>query len=366
MPNLSDRLDDILKDDAHLSEDRAVAELRVGRPLVLEARSGCYLGAAVDGMSSALFEIFHDTKGAALILTAQRAETMGVVTEHGISIPLAGLDYLTALQLASSPDIGVRQDWSQIDPVLTGGFALCKKALLLPALLVAPLDATSALPHGLLRYDLTQSDDEPSLLDLDIVSEANVPLPGNLSGRFLVFRGGPASRDQVAIIIGSPDLSKPVQVRVHSACLTGDLFGSLRCDCGDQLKAAVRQLASGGGGVLIYLDQEGRGIGIANKMRAYALQDYGFDTIDADAVLGFNGDERDYEYAAAMLVRLGYRKIFLLTNNPEKISALTKAGIDVVGRRPVFGRITAQNEAYLNTKASKANHFLVDFLDSDA
>ena len=341
-----------------------MAELRAGRPLVLEGQSGRYLGAAVDGMTSTLFEIFQDTRGAALILTAQRAETMGVVTEHGISIPVAGLDYLTAVQLASSPDIGVRPDWSQIEMLLTGGFALCKKALLLPALLVAPLDATSALPHGLLRYDLTQSDGETSLLDLDIVSEANVPLPGNINGRFLVFRG-PASRDQVAIIIGSPDLSKPVQVRVHSACLTGDLFGSLRCDCGDQLKAAVRQLASGGGGVLIYLDQEGRGIGIANKMRAYALQDYGFDTIDADAVLGFSGDEREYEYAAAILVRLGYRKVILLTNNPEKISALTKAGVDVVGRRPVFGRITAQNEAYLNTKASKANHFLIDLLDSD-
>jgi GTP cyclohydrolase II len=178
----------------------------------------------------------------------------------------------------------------------------------------------------------------------------------------MVFRGGPAGRDQVAVVIGHPDPSQPVLVRAHSACLTGDLFGSLRCDCGDQLQNALDRLAQAGGGVLLYLDQEGRGIGIGNKMRAYALQDDGFDTIDADAVLGFSPDERRYDYAASILHKLGYRKIVLLTNNPEKIGALTRAGIEVVDRQPLYGAVTPQNDAYLNTKHRRARHLLQDLL----
>jgi GTP cyclohydrolase II len=149
-----------------------------------------------------------------------------------------------------------------------------------------------------------------------------------------------------------------VLVRVHSACLTGDLFGSLKCDCGDQLHGAMDRLASEGGGVLLYLDQEGRGIGIGNKMRAYALQQDGLDTIDADAALGFSADERSFKCAAAMLLTLGFRKIVLLTNNPEKVGALTRAGLDVVGRRPLFGCVTPQNRHYLQVKADRSHHAL--------
>jgi GTP cyclohydrolase II len=193
-----------------------------------------------------------------------------------------------------------------------------------------------------------------------------VPMANGVTGRFMVFRGGPAARDQVAVVVGDPDPAKPVLVRAHSACLTGDLFGSLRCDCGDQLDNALARLAEEGGGVLLYLDQEGRGIGIGNKMRAYALQDDGFDTIDADAVLGFSADERRYEYAASILHKLGYRKVILLTNNPEKIGGLTRAGIEVVGRQPLFGAVTAQNNGYLRTKEKRAQHMLQDLLRATA
>ena len=137
-------------------------------------------------------------------------------------------------------------------------------------------------------------------------------------------------RDQVAIIVGKPDFNKPVFVRLHSACLTGDLFGSLKCDCGDQLRGAVQAMTEGDGGILLYLDQEGRGNGIANKIRAYKLQSEGFDTYDADAALGFGLDQRRFAFAAQMLTELGVTRVRVLTNNPVKIGALEEAGLDVV------------------------------------
>jgi GTP cyclohydrolase II len=195
---------------------------------------------------------------------------------------------------------------------------------------------------------------------LEIVSRARVPLLDSAETSFVVFRGGPGQRDQVAIVVGEPDLSSPVLLRLHSACLTGDLFGSIRCDCGDQLRKAIACIAEAGGGVLLYLDQEGRGTGIRNKMRAYALQDRGFDTIDADGILGFGADERRYEFAAAMLLKLGIRRVRLLTNNPGRAEALGRAGFEVAGRRPLVGAVTAENIRYLTAKARRAGHLLED------
>jgi len=149
-----------------------------------------------------------------------------------------------------------------------------------------------------------------------------------------------------------------VLVRLHSACLTGDLLGSLRCDCGDQLRGAVDQLAAVGGGVLLYLAQEGRGIGLANKLRAYQLQDTGLDTIEADRHLGFNADERSYAAAASMLRQLGKTRIQLLTNNQEKIDALQAAGIDVVSGQRLIGAVNRHNVRYIRAKRERAGHLM--------
>jgi GTP cyclohydrolase II len=164
--------------------------------------------------------------------------------------------------------------------------------------------------------------------------------------------------DQVAIIVGKPDHSKPVPVRLHSACLTGDVFGSRRCDCGDQLQLAIARLEGLGGGVILYLAQEGRGIGLANKMRAYRLQDGGLDTRDANTTLGFEDDERDYGIAALMLRTLNCTRIMLLTNNPAKLDGLTEAGIDISARVPLEVPITPHNKRYLTTKAVRSGHKL--------
>jgi GTP cyclohydrolase II len=192
---------------------------------------------------------------------------------------------------------------------------------------------------------------------MTFVSDAYVPLAAGGTARFVVFRDA-FGLEQTAIIVGQPDFSQPVPVRLHSACLTGDVFGSRRCDCGDQLRLALERLQDLGGGIILYLAQEGRGIGLANKMRAYRLQDAGLDTHDANTTLGFHDDERNYDCAALMLHALDCKRINLLTNNPAKLDGLSIAGIEVVARVPLEAPVTDQNRRYLKAKALRSGHAL--------
>lgn len=358
-------LDRLFDADPNLATDRAAAELRAGRPLVIVTEGGNAIVTALDSVSPSLFAAFAAFKDGRLVLSAERARAIGLEVDKAIAIQMTGLDRDAAMLLATEPAAAPPKSWGASEAVMSAAIDLCKYALLLPAVLIAPVASAMALPADIHRVELERLTvaQLPSRWDLEIVSDAAVPLKGNIQTRFMVFRGGPTPRDQVAVVVGNPDANAPVPVRIHSACLTGDLFGSLRCDCGDQLQNAVARLAAAGGGVLIYLDQEGRGIGIGNKMRAYALQDAGFDTVDADAVLGFSGDERRFDYAAAILAKLGFHRIILLTNNPLKLAAMSRAGIEVVARQPLTGAVTAQNLHYLHTKARRADHMLGELLD---
>ena len=197
---------------------------------------------------------------------------------------------------------------------------------------------------------------------LKIVARTLVPLEGAGACEFVVFRGGDGFRDQIAIIVGNPSPKHPVLARIHSACLTGDLFGSLKCDCGDQLRGTVRAMSEQGGGIVLYLDQEGRGNGLANKIRAYCLQEEGFDTYDADEMLGFGQDQRRFDFAGEMLRQLGFTSVRLMTNNPRKVAALREAGLEVVSTHRVLARATAHNAKYLATKRDKGGHLLGDAL----
>ncbi len=348
-------------DETHIAFDRAAAELRAGRPIVIEAQDSATLVAALDGVTPHVYGLFR-AFGGRLVISTERAKALGLKVEHPIALSLRRLDRDAAQNLAMTPHLPPPADWEPDRAAASAALELCKYALLLPAVLGVSLDGETAPPPDLYRIRLDQLGSPAATFELEIVSEADVPLAGGIGTRFIVMRGGPTPRDQVAVIVGHPDPSRPAPVRVHSACLTGDMFGSLRCDCGDQLRNAVARLNAAGGGVLLYLDQEGRGIGIGNKMRAYSLQDDGFDTIDANSVLGFEADERRYDYAAAMLIKLGFRRIVLLTNNPEKIEALTLAGIEVVERQSLTGAPTAENLHYLYTKAQRSNHMLADLL----
>jgi GTP cyclohydrolase II len=262
------------------------------------------------------------------------------------------------IELVTDP--GIKQGIGAVDPGANADAAieLAKLAQRLPALLVAQAPAQRANP-GLIQVDADAIARfrEAVTASLAVAAQADVPLNGATSARFVIFRdaiGGCST----AVIVGQPDMTCPVPVRLHSACLTGDVFGSRRCDCGDQLRLALRRLDEEGGGVILYLEQEGRGLGLVSKIRAYKLQDDGFDTLDANTTLGFEDDERDYRVAGRMLQILGCLRVNLLTNNPAKLDGLAQAGIEVLSRIPLHGPVNADNRRYLTAKAMRAGHKL--------
>lgn len=348
-------------DPAAIRCERAVAELRSGRPVLLADDAGARIAfVAVEAAAAATLAAFVQRPQAWLALTAPRARSLGIDTSGGIRLPLGDGDPAMLAALAWHRAGEPPAEWAPGEPLDAAAADVARLGLLLPALVATAVDAgdtafdaCAALATADLRDGAPRA-----ARDIEIVARTPVPLRDFGTARFTVFRGGVAQRDQVAVTIGEPDTTQPVPVRVHSACLTGDLFGSLMCDCGDQLRRALVALRDLGGGVLLYLDQEGRGTGIAAKMRAYGYQHDGLDTIDADAQLGFGADERRYDMAAAMLQALGIDAVRLLSNNPSKVERLRAAGIAVVERLPLAGAVTAQNERYLRTKAVRAGHAL--------
>jgi GTP cyclohydrolase II len=195
-------------------------------------------------------------------------------------------------------------------------------------------------------------------LTLKQVAEAPVPLAGAENCRMVAFRPADGGIEHLAIIVGDPDRHSPVLTRLHSECFTGDLLGSLKCDCGEQLRGAIALMAEQGNGVLLYLAQEGRGIGLMNKLRAYSLQAEGFDTIEANLRLGFDADERVFLPAAQMLGLLGFSDVRLLTNNPDKVAGLEACGITVSNRVTHKFPSNVHNEFYLRTKKDRSGHLL--------
>lgn len=189
------------------------------------------------------------------------------------------------------------------------------------------------------------------------VAEAHLPTE---TGEFRIigYRSLVSDEEFIALVRGNPDSEKPTLVRIHSQCLTGDVFGSTKCDCGQQLRAAMRLIAKEGCGALLYQQQEGRGIGIINKIRAYALQDAGADTIEANQQLGLQVDLRCYGQCAEILLDLGLRRVRLMSNNPEKIRALKKSGLEIVERVPLPVKFHPALRGYLKTKREEMGHFI--------
>lgn len=235
---------------------------------------------------------------------------------------------------------------------------LCKRAHLLPAAVLLESDEVLPLARelGLSEIDLSTLPDRE--IAMKEVSAAAVPLRISKSGRLRVFRPLDGGEEHYLVEIGPIDRAQPVLTRLHSACFTGDVIGSLKCDCGPQLNAALAQIGQEGSGALLYLNQEGRGIGLANKMRAYALQDQGYDTVEANHRLGFEDDERDFRIGASILKSVGINAVRLMTNNPLKIERMVSQGIDVAQRVPLQVGRSVENEAYLDTKAKKSGHLL--------
>ena len=242
---------------------------------------------------------------------------------------------------------------------------LAKLARLLPSAVAAPVERPLATDRLVAANDILSVSafdidhyERHAARSLNRVVDAAVPLDGAESARIIAFRPTDGGQEHLAIVIGAPDGDRPPLVRLHSECFTGDLLGSLRCDCGQQLRGAIAEIAREGAGALLYLAQEGRGIGLVNKLRAYRLQDEAFDTVDANVMLGYDADERLYQPAAEMLRQLGFHRVRLLTNNPDKVAQLARCGIEVVERVPHAFPANGHNEFYLRTKKQRSGHLL--------
>lgn len=369
--------------------ERGLFDLQRGRPLYVTPSGGpaAFPGAllaAVEGLAPPTVEQVGRLAGGPvrLAITHHRAHAMGLSngTRH---VPLSVL-----LDGASSPDeivrlstapgthaARVRNVREASEPEL-GGLKLVRLGRLIPAVVGAPVDAGGApelrrsIESGAILAVTTAQIDamaRDTRLELTYVSDGPVPLEAAGNAGFVCFREANGLLEHVAILVGAreqwPD---PVPVRIHSACLTGDLFSSLRCDCGEQLRGSLRAFVARGGGVLLYMAQEGRGIGLGNKLRAYSLQGQGLDTVDADCTLGFGADERTYEAAVGMLRHLQVGRVRLFTNNPDKMRALQEAGIQVVDREPLYGTLNRYNVEYVKAKVARAGHWLDDMLAGGA
>ena len=352
---------------------RAATELRRGNPVLLWGTDPLAIIAAETVGPNGLDELAR--LGAAppvLVLSPTRAAALlrrPVTSDspaNAIRLPAALLhpDRLRETANPATPQPAPAElDLAPALPAGPAALSLLKLARLLPAALAVPATPDAQAIADRLGLVQTTADDVLSYraiaaLSLRRVAEAAVPLEGAEDCRIVAFRTEDGAVEHLAIVVGDPLTREAPLVRLHSECFTGDLLGSLRCDCGMQLRGAISRMKEEGAGVVLYLAQEGRGIGLTNKLRAYALQDRGLDTLDANRALGWEPDERSFRSAAAMLLDLGLRRIRLLTNNPDKVAAMTACGLDVAAREPHAFPPNGVNDDYLRTKARRFGHLL--------
>jgi GTP cyclohydrolase II len=360
--------------------DRAISDIRRGLPVVVTDENSDFIVAlAAEQVTDQLLTMLVEFGGAPpkLVITAERAAVL--------HIPPTGKD-VAALNIEAGFDPAGIRDLADptvdLDHPLRGPFPvseilpsapnsaaveLCKLAKLLPATVTTTFSVSNnalaeefATTNDLLLVtaESVQTFQKNASETLIQVTSARVPLAGAETAEVIAFRPHDGGVEHLAIVIGEPVRRSAVLTRLHSECFTGDLLESLRCDCGTQLRATIDMLNKEGSGVLLYLAQEGRGIGLINKLRAYRLQDQGFDTFDANERLGFEPDERIFEPAAQILRLLGISRVRLLTNNPQKVSNLQSCGIEVVERVPHAFPANPHNAHYLQAKAKRAGHTL--------
>jgi GTP cyclohydrolase II len=371
--------------------ERAMAELRRGGIVVLRDEDGA--GGLVASAESCGARTLQRLQGLAqappvLVTTRRRALAIGMEIPPHIAGGMGDTNMPITLDLPDGVPVDIILQPHETEPdasrhaalrhlsqpvashaprIARTAIELSKLARLLPAVVLGPLSRDPgnnrrawAREQDLVYVDTVDvlSYEDTAARNLQQVAQARVPLEGAENARILAWRPSDGGKEHLAIVVGEIDPTQPVLIRLHSECFTGDLLGSLRCDCGLQLRGAIAEIARQGSGVLLYLAQEGRGIGLVNKLRAYELQDDGFDTIDANEQLGFDADERIYAPAATILGRMGIKRVRLMTNNPEKISQLERFGVEVVARVQHSFPANGHNENYLRTKALRAGHLL--------
>jgi GTP cyclohydrolase II len=354
--------------------DRCVFELRQGRPVVVRGDAGAWLVSGLepngDRGRQVLAALAADR--VELLLNGYRAAALRLRAGPA-ALPVTadiGTRLLERLGFGrpSAADLDlVRPRLRPLDgdDAAEAAFVLTRLAETVPALLALRSGPTTAAAFAGLRDRGTvlatsvahvAEFRRANASDVRRLAEAPVPLPTEGDVRFVAYRSRDSLTDHVAVVIGRPEADQAPLVRLHSACLTGDIFRSLRCDCGEQLDTAITEMSEAGGGVICYLAQEGRGIGIANKLRAYALQNAGLDTLEANEALGFAADEREFAIAARMLQDLGLTRVRLMTNNPDKIARLRSCNIDVVDRVGLQATLNPHNERYIRARVAKTGY----------
>jgi GTP cyclohydrolase II len=350
---------------------RARGDLRVGLPVVIAAGPVGLVVMAAELATDARLAALRDVADLQVAITGRRAETLKARAYDGdlarVVLPRdADAGWVRCLadpaRDLAAPMKGPLHTARDGDAALHRlALALAKSAQLLPAAVAGALDDPQgfAAVHrlSLITADATATDLAQHHL-LHPVAAARLPMEASEAGRLHIYRPDNGGIEHYAIEIGRPDRDAPVLARLHSACFTGDVLGSLKCDCGPQLRTALADMGKAGAGVLLYLNQEGRGIGLANKMRAYSLQDQGFDTVEANHRLGFEDDERDFRIGADLLRRMGFSATRLMTNNPRKVAMMQAEGIDVVERVPLITGTNRHNAHYLSVKRDKSGHML--------
>lgn len=367
--------------------ERCIAELQRGRPVVLthttrdnpHSANALHLIQLVETMSDEQLEQLMLSYTCRLVLSRPRAHALDLMVDSSA----------ICLELAPHTPVQTIRDWAGLRPEATntdtslastrlGGTTdtnnqcsvdkpntvklqcaraalnLAHNAHVLPAFIMFPI---ASVPNDVLSVDVIEATNHREQSgELIMLSKARIPLAAAESVELTVFRERHGNAEHVAIKVGDPDLSGTVTVRIHSSCFTGDILGSMKCDCGEQLNRAISTMAEGDGGVVVYVSQEGRGIGLSAKLLAYQLQDKGLDTIEANQHLGFDADERQYQAAVFMLQQLDIKSVRLMTNNPLKIEALKNHGVNVADRVPSPATVNVHNARYLQTKRDRAGH----------
>jgi len=353
---------------------RAAADLRRGTPVLLAGGDTrlVLLGAETVGPEG-LAELAELAAGPPVLLLAPMRAAAVLHRPAPPDQPVVALrldDTLLApgpLRALADPTVEellpTEPEPADVPELALAALTLAKLGRLLPAVLAAPVKPDMAAEVTRLGLFTVSADDIANYpiaaaAGLRRIAAARVPLENAADSRIIAFRTEGSAIEHLAIMVGRPETQEAPLVRIHSECFTGDLLGSLRCDCGTQLRGAIARMAEEGAGVLLYLSQEGRNIGLVNKLRAYTLQDRGLDTLDANRALGWGADERNFLIAATMLEALGVHRIRLLTNNPDKLAALAACGIEVVGREAHAFAPNGVNDDYLATKAERFGHLL--------
>ena len=345
---------------------RAIDALRRGWPVRIDGEDGNLTVLAVEAADSERLAAFDPAGTADLLLSGERAAVLKLANQRDAAAPTEPvrvkrapwLDLPAAMALADPVgDLATPLKGPYRTVPLAAGQAgaaaltMARLAGLLPAFFIGDTTDVAA------RVDAATIAAQQSPSRLAIVARARLPVAGAEQADIVAFRSPEDAGEHVALVIGTPS-GEPPLVRLHSECLTGDVLGSLKCDCGPQLHAALDAIAASGWGILVYLRQEGRGIGLINKLRAYALQDQGFDTVEANLRLGFAIDTREFGTAARMLHLLGQGRVRLLTNNPAKVAGLEQAGITVVERVAHALPANPHNAHYLAVKRDRTGHLL--------